>query len=138
VQGRELGQEVFEFGQGVGDGAADGATVAGEEDLVPVGVHLEEWLSPQKAVAADAFAADDALEEKGGSLPAAAVEGGDGSEGIAEETAMDRDQSPPRSVRAKSLEVRRVHTKAGMGGRAVVESIISVGGYVANGAADAA
>ena len=67
-----------------------------------VGLDFEEGLGGQEAVAADLFAADDALEEAGAATGVDLVEGADRGQGVAEQAAIDRHQ---RGLRARSRNV---------------------------------
>src|SRR5262249_45377569 len=63
-------------------------------------LEAQERPGPQEAVAAVAFAADDALEQKRPIALLNLAEGADGREGVADQLAVDRHEAvPPRQLR---------------------------------------
>ncbi len=93
------------LGDESGNAAGRNAGVGIGGDAIAIGLDFEEGLGGQKAIAADFFAAHHAFKEAGAAPGVEFVKGGDGREGVAQQSAIDRDQLHALGMAFKCLEV---------------------------------
>ncbi len=80
-----------------------------------VGLDLEKGFGGQETVAADLFAAHDALEEAGAAAGVDLVEGADRGQRIADQAAIDGHEPAVRGQLAKGLEVGTMGRRGQLG-----------------------